>query len=135
MPRELLGGRVVITRRMAMVAAIDLVAIAVFVGLGELRHAGTLAAGLETFGQFLGGWLIAAVPFRAYTPRSVSTPQRALLVGGGTWTVAALLGQLIRIIVDPFASFAPSFVLVSIAAGGVLVAGGRGVFAVRSPDR
>jgi len=132
MPRVFLGGRVVFTRRMVTVATIDLVAIGGFVALGELRHAGTLAAGIETFAQFLGGWLLAAVLFRAYTPRSISTPRRALLVGGGTWTVAAVLGQLIRIIVDPLASFAPSFVLVSIAAGGVLVAGGRGLIAARS---
>lgn len=131
MARVLLGGRAVISRRMSSVAVVDLVAIAVFVGLGELRHAGTLAAGIETYGQFLLGWLIAALLFRAYTPRSVSTPKRALAAGGVTWAVAAVFGQVIRIIVDPLASFAPSFVVVSIVAGGVLVAGGRGLLVTR----
>ena len=131
MARVLLGGRAVISRRMARVAVVDLVAIAVFVGLGELRHAGTLTAGIETFSQFLLGWLIAALLFKAYTPRSVSTPKRALVLGGITWAVAAVFGQVIRIIVDPFASFAPSFVVVSIAAGGVLVAAGRGLIVAR----
>jgi hypothetical protein len=131
MGRVLFGGRAVISRLMATVAVVDLVAIAVFVGLGELRHAGTLAAGIETYGQFLLGWLIAAFLFRAYTPRSVSSPKRALAIGAVTWAVAAVFGQVIRIIIDPLASFAPSFVVVSIAAGAVLVAGGRGLLAAR----
>ncbi len=131
MARVLFGGRVVLTGRMGAVALVDGLAIAVFVGLGELRHAGTLAGGVETYLQFLLGWLLAAVILRAYTPRAVSTPRRAALRGGQAWFVAALLGQVIRIILEPMARFAPSFVLVSIVAGGVLVAGGRALVSNR----
>lgn len=131
MARVLFGGRVVLTRRMALVAFVDNLAIALFVGLGELRHAGTLVGGVETYLEFLLGWVIATVILRAYTPRAISTPRRAALRGGQAWFVAALLGQIIRIIVEPLARFAPSFVLVSILAGGVLVAGGRALLAAR----
>lgn len=131
MARVLFGGRVVLTRRMATVAFVDSLAIALFVGLGELRHAGTFVGGVETYLQFLLGWVIAAVIFRAYTLRAISTPRGAALRGGQAWFVAALLGQTIRIIVEPLARFAPSFVLVSIVAGGVLVAGGRALLSAR----
>lgn len=131
MARVLFGGRLILTRSMGRVALVDAIAIALFVTLGELRHAGTVSAGVETFLQFLIGWAIAAVVFRAYTPRAISQPRRAAIVGVQSWVLAALLGQLIRMIADPLATFAPLFVLVSIGAGGVLVVGGRVLLSAR----
>lgn len=125
MARVLLGGRIVVDRSMAAVGVADGLAIALFVALGELRHSGTIAAGIETYTQFLIGWAIAAVVFHAYTPRAISTPRRTALVGAKTWVLAAVVGQVIRMIAEPSARFSPIFVLVSIVAGGVILVGSR----------
>lgn len=125
MARVLWGGRIVVNRSMAAVGVADGLAIALFVALGELHHSGTLAAGIETYTQFLIGWAIASVVFHAYTPRAISTPRRTALVGTKTWVLAAVIGQVIRMIVEPSATFSPTFVLVSIVAGGVILVGAR----------
>ena len=116
-----LGGRIEASRRMGVVALGDALAIAAFVAAGEARHAGTLAAGVETFLQFGIGWALAAVALYAYTARALSSPRRAAALALGTWIVGALLGQAIRLLTEASAGFSVPFVLVSIGTGGALL--------------
>lgn len=120
-----LGDRVEASRRTLGLAAGDAVAIALFVGLGELRHAGTLAAGVETYAQFGLGWLLAGVAAGVYAPDALEGPRRALVQGVAAWAVATLVAQLIRLVVTPGTVVQPSFVLVSVAFGGAFVGGWR----------
>lgn len=131
MARVLLGGRLVLDRSMAVVAIVDGVAIALFVALGEIRHSGTVSSGVETYLQFLLGWGIAAIVFHAYTPRAISTSKRTAFIGAKAWVLAAVVGQVVRMIAEPTAQFSPIFVLVSIVAGGVILVGARVLVSAR----
>lgn len=115
--------------RTVVVALGDAIMIALFVSLGELRHGGTIGAGLETFGQFALAWLLVAVAAGAYAPGALDRPVEAALLGVGTWIVAALVAQLIRLLVTPSAAVQPVFVVVSIGVGGLFIGGWRVVAA------
>ncbi|MFB6354360.1 MAG: DUF3054 domain-containing protein [Halobacteriales archaeon] len=117
----ILGGRVERSRRTLLLAAGDAAMIAAFVALGELRHAGTLAAGLETFAQFGLGWLLAGTLAGVYAPGAVDSARRAVVQGVAAWVLAALVGQLVRVLMRPGTFVLPSFVLVSVGAGGLLI--------------
>lgn len=103
----------------------DMAMIAVFVGIGELRHGGGVAAGLETFGQFAIGWGLVALAAGVYGPTALETWRRAVVQGVAAWIVAALVGQLLRVLVTPGGSMQPAFVLVSVASGGLLLGAWR----------
>lgn len=123
------GGRVEASRRTLALASGDAAMIALFVGLGELRHSGTLASGIETFGQFGVGWLLAALAAGVYGPAALRTPTRAVVQAVGTWVVAALIGQLVRLAMSPGGVIQISFVAVSIGFGGAFLAAWRYVAA------
>lgn len=126
--------RVERSSRMLGVALGDAVAIAFFVVLGELRHGGSLVAGIETFGQFGVAWVLVAVAAGAYGSGALDRPGTAVLWGIGTWAVAALLAQLIRALMVP-GDIQPVFVVVSIAFGGLFIGTWRYVAARRVRDR
>lgn len=119
------GGRVEASRRTLALAVGDAAMIALFVLLGEIRHGGTLAGGVETFVQFGIGWTLAALAAAVYGPDALRTPSRAVVQGFGTWVVAALIGQLVRVAMTPGSFVQLSFVLVSIGFGGAFLAAWR----------
>ncbi len=123
------GGRVEASQRTLVLAVGDAAMIALFVLLGELRHGGTLAAGVETFVQFGLGWTLAALVAAVYGPNALRTPGRAVVQVVGTWVVAALIGQLLRLAMTPGSFVQVSFVLVSIGFGGAFLAAWRYVAA------
>lgn len=124
------AGRIELSGRTAALAAGDALAIAVFVAAGELRHGAPVLAGVDTFAQFLVGWLVVAPLAGAYSGWAIESPGRAALYAVGVWVPAALLGQVVRLYADPLVTgLAPSFVAVSLLAGGLLLAAWRGGFA------
>lgn len=124
-----LGGRIDASRRTLGLALGDGVAIALFVALGELRHAGTVAAGIETFAEFGVAWVLAGVAAGVYAADALAGPRRAVAQGVAAWVVAALVAQLIRLLATPGTVVRPSFVLVSIGFGGLFVGAWRYVAA------
>lgn len=125
MATAVLDGRIEASRRTSGLALGDAAAIALFVALGELRHGGSVAAGLETFAQFGVGWLLAGVVAGVYAPDALASARRAVVQGVAAWIVAALIGQLIRLLATPGSHVQPSFVLVSIGFGGLFIGGWR----------
>jgi len=126
-----LNGRVERSQRTLGLAIGDFAMIGLFVFLGELRHNGTLASGVETFGQFAIGWLLVGVVAGLYRPGAITRPGRAVLQVVIAWVLAALIGQLIRLLMTPGNLLVPSFLLVSMGFGGAFLAGWRYVAARR----
>lgn len=124
-----LDRRIEASRRTLALALGDAVAIALFVALGELRHGGTAAAGLETFAQFGAGWVLAGVTAGVYAADALASPRQAVIRGLATWVVAAVIAQLLRLLATPGGFVLPSFVLVSIGFGGLFIAAWRYVAA------
>ncbi len=114
-------GRVQRSLQSVALAGGDLVAIAVFVAIGEVRHGGTLGAGVLTYTEFIAGWAIAGVLLGAYAPDAVRSRRRAAGIVLVAWTGAALLGQLIRAVLKPGFFVSPSFVGISIVFGGIIL--------------
>lgn len=129
MARTWFRGRLEASSRTVALAVGDAAVIALFVILGELRHAGSAAAGVETFAQFGLGWLLAALAASAYAADALETPERAVLQGVGTWVVATLIAQGIRLAMTPGSLVQPVFVLVSIGFGGGFIGAWRYVAA------
>lgn len=125
------GGRVEASTRTLGLALGDLAMIALFVLVGELRHGGTLAGGLETVGQFLVGWLLVSVVAGVYGPRALEGPRQAVVRVVAAWVVAAITAQLVRLAMTPGGLVQPAFVAVSIGFGGAFLAAWRYV-AVRA---
>lgn len=121
MDRRLLGGRLLLSGRTALLAIGDLLAIVTFVAIGEARHGGTLAAGAETTGQFLLGWVVASLLVGAYAPRALASVTDGVGRAVGAWLMAAVLGVSIRAALTT-GRFSVVFLLVSIGVGGVLLA-------------
>lgn len=124
-----LGGRLAVSRQTLALAVGDAAAIALFVGLGELRHGGTLTAGLEPFAQFGLGWLLAGGAAGVYAADALAGPRQAVVRGVAAWVVAALIGQLVRLVMTPGTVVQPTFVLVAIGVGGVFIGAWRYVAA------
>jgi hypothetical protein len=122
---SILGSRIHVSRTSVTLLVGDLLAIGLFVAAGELQHDRPLAAGVPTFAEFAAGWLLAAVVVGAYASDAVGSPFRAALIGGAGWLLGASLGQLIRAIARPGFYIAPTFYLVTLGVGGVLVVGWR----------
>lgn len=121
MSTDPLGGRLAVDRHTLELATGDVAMIALFVLLGELRHGGSLLAGVVTFGQFGLSWAVAAVLAGAYAADALSTPGQAVLRALGAWVVAALVVQLVRVLLEPGSAVQPTFVLVSIGFGGLFI--------------
>lgn len=120
MARTYLGGRLVVSRRIALLAAGDLLALLVFAALGSLRHGGTVVATLVTAVEFGIGWAVVAVALGAYGARALESPGRAVGLAVVAWAGGAVLGAAIRAAVEPQASMAPVFVLVTVGVGAVV---------------
>jgi hypothetical protein len=120
-----------LSARTGVLLAGDLVAIGLFVLVGELRHGGTLAAGATTYAQFVAGWLVAAIVVGAYGTGAVASVGRAAGLGLLGWILGAVLGAIIRAALRPGFFIAPTFVGVTIGAGGVLLVAWRLLAAAR----
>jgi hypothetical protein len=123
--KPILGSRIHLSRGSGILFAGDLLAIGVFVVAGELQHGRPPAAGVVTFLEFAAGWLIAAVVVGAYGPTPLSSPGRTTLVAATGWLLGASVGQLIRALVEPGFRVSPTFYLVTLGVGGVLLVGWR----------
>lgn len=124
-----LGGRIEASRRTVRLAVGDAAAIALFVAIGELRHGGTVATGVETWAQFGVAWLLAGVAAGVYAPDALTGSRQAVVRGVAAWVIAALIAQSIRLLLTPGGVVQPSFVLVSIGFGGAFVGAWRFVAA------
>lgn len=116
------GGRVEATTRTLGLALGDVAMIALFVLVGELRHGGTFAGGVQTFGQFFVGWLLVSVVAGVYGPRALEAPRQAVVQVVAAWVLAAIIGQLVRLAMTPGSVVQLSFVAVSIGFGGAFLA-------------
>lgn len=125
MDRTVLWGRIAVTRRTLALAVGDALMIAVFVAGGQLRHSGSLGAGIETFGHFAIGWVLVAIPGGAYTADAVASKRRAGSVAVIGWTGGAVLAQLLRLVTGATTEFVPIFAAVTIGVGGFLLVGWR----------
>lgn len=120
-------GRVDFSSRSFGVAIGDAALIGLFVLAGELSHysVGYLGSHPErivgTALPFYIGWIIAALVLGAYSHAARESPKRAALVAGGTWILAAVIGQALRATSVFHGDFAVTFVLVSIGVGLVLL--------------
>ena len=129
MAQRYLGGRIVASRRYALLAAGDLVALVVFASASAARHGGSALSIAQTVGEFGLGWLVVAVLAGAYGARALDGVPRAALLGAGAWVGGAVVGAVIRAAVEPFASLAPVFVLVAAGVGAVIFGVWRGLAA------
>lgn len=125
MARTYLRGRVHATRRTALLAAGDLLALVVFAAAGAVSHGGGPVEVIETAGEFGVGWLVVALAVGAYGPRAVDGWRRAALLGAGAWAVGAPIGGLVRVAAEPGAGLSPVFVLVTAGVGAVVFGGWR----------
>jgi len=125
MPASWLGGRFEASNRTLALAAGDLVAIALFVAVGEVRHAGSLSSGLATLTQFGVGWVVASLWVGAYAVGVRSTPWRAVRLGATAWILAALVGLVVRLLTTPETAIPVTFILTSIGFGALFVGGWR----------
>lgn len=127
MGRAVLGDRVDLTRRTASLAVGDLLVIAMFVAIGELRHAGTLDDGISTFVQFGVAWVVVAVFLGVYGRDRDRATMRGLGIPVVAWGLAAVIAQGIRVLMEPGGTVAPSFVVVSVVFGGLMLLAWRAV--------
>ncbi len=104
----------------------DVLAILLFVLLGELRHGGlTVERYAGVLLPFLIGWLIVAPVVGAYGERTVDSTRSAILLALVGWLGADFLGQVLRG-TDYFPGNAdPQFFLVTLLFGGLLLAVAR----------
>lgn len=107
----------------------DLLAISVFVIVGELSHGvdpvAQWAFVLDATIPFLLGWLVAGPLLGAYSLWSLQDPLRAAVAVVPAWLVADGIGQLIRDSDAFHGSADPVFFLVAAAVGGLLLIGWR----------
>lgn len=114
----------------ALVAIGDLVCIALFVfggaaGGHSLDPVGQFGRVAQTSLTFTVGWALAALVGGLYTADARRTPKQALVRTIPAWIVAALIAQVLRATSLFPGDAAVSFFLVSVAVGGVLLAGWR----------
>ncbi|MFB6166594.1 MAG: DUF3054 domain-containing protein [Haloarculaceae archaeon] len=92
--------RVEVSPTSVVLLAGDLLAIALFVLIGEIDHGNRPFAnpGLAfgTYAPFLIGWLLVAVVAGMYGPLARSSLRRAVAMTLGTWFLADLVGQALR---------------------------------------
>lgn len=104
----------------------DLLAIFLFVFLGELQHGGLTAeryAGVLI--PFFVGWLVVAPVVGAYAERTVDSARSAIVFALAAWLGADFLGQLLRGTEFFPGNADPQFFLVALLFCGVLLAAFR----------
>ena len=88
------------SRRTALLAAGDLLAIVLVMTGGLLRHGLDPTASPDhaamVIGPFLLGWVVGAPLLGAYARPVVAAPRAALTTGTNAWLVAALIGLDLR---------------------------------------
>lgn len=113
----------------ALLVAGDMVAIGVFVVVGEITHGYSLTADagriLGTLVQFLLGWALVSVPAGLYTPDAVDGLRSPVLRTLGAWGVAVVVAQAVRATALFPGNAAVTFALVSFGVGGGLLVGWR----------
>jgi len=128
------NGRIELSARTALVAVGDLLAIALFVGIGELTHginpvlnparfAGTLT-------PFYVGWLLVAGIGGLYTAAATGTVRAAVSRAIVGWVLAVGIAQGLRSTAMFPGNAAVTFALVSVLVGGTLLMLWRGAVAV-----
>lgn len=115
----------------------DLVAITLLAAIGIVQHSGVGALGdvvhlVLVAAPFAIGWLVVAFLAGLYTDDAVASPVRAVSWTVPAWVVAALVGQSLRATALFPGDTALTFVLVTIAFGGLLVTGWRTVASLLS---
>lgn len=128
------SGRVELSAKTALAAAGDLLAIALFVGVGELTHG---INPLLNVGRFAGtltpfyiGWLLVAGLGGLYTTAAVRTVRAAVSRVIIAWVLAVGIAQLLRSTAAFPGNAAVTFALVSVLIGGTLLVFWRGAIAV-----
>lgn len=112
----------------------DAAAVLAFFVAGEIQHNadpfGNPAFVLTGAAPFLLGWAVVAFFGGLYTRDAVASPRRAVSWAVPAWIVATLLGHALRSTAVFRGGTALSFVLVTMAIGGVLLVGWRILVAV-----
>jgi hypothetical protein len=107
----------------------DVAAILAFIVAGEFQHnadpVGNPALVATGAAPFLLAWTVVAFFGGLYTRDAVASPRRALSWAVPAWVVATLLGHALRSTELFRGGTAISFVLVTMAVGGVLLVGWR----------
>lgn len=129
------GGRIDASRATLVLAAGDLLAIAVFVVLGELQHGYDPIADagrvVGTAIPFLVGWAIVGVLAGVYAPRVRESARAVAIRTGLAWVGAVLIGQALRATPVFHGGLSIPFVLVSLGVGLVLLVPWRVAYARR----
>lgn len=103
----------------------DLLAILAFVSVGIFRHGGTPWADptytLETFAPLLIAWLVVAPLAGVYHRETLTDYRRAVALVAVIWTAAAVAGAAIRATPQFIGGASPTFVLVNILFGTLLL--------------
>lgn len=124
-----LPARIDVTSTSLALALGDGVAILVFASLGAAHHGEAPMSNPGHVGwvaaPFLVGWAIVAIVGRLYTRDALQTPRRAISWAAPAWIVATLLGQGLRATRFFPGGTAPTFVLVTVFAGGTFLVGWR----------
>lgn len=117
----------------ARLALGDLLVLAGFLTVGELRHGVNPVESplvvADTVAPFLVGWVVAALVAGAYAPGATRTVRTAVLRAAGAWVAAAIIGLALRAM-PYFHGGAPlTFALVVIGVGVVSFSLWRGAVA------
>jgi len=103
----------------------DLLVVLSFVSVGIFRHGGAPWADptytLETFAPLLVAWLVLAPLAGVYHRETLTDYRRTVALVVGTWIVVALVGAAIRATPQFTGGASPTFVLVNILFGTLLL--------------
>ncbi|SEO10243.1 Protein of unknown function [Halorientalis persicus] len=115
----------------------DLLAIAVFVVMGEISHDYPLLSMrvLGTYAQFLLGWLVVAIPAGVYAADYRRDLTRSTVLVLGAWLGADVVAQGLRSTAVFPGNAALTFGIVAFLVGGVLLVAWRLTFAVVTSRR
>lgn len=119
--REQLAPRHTLVR----LAAGDLLALLAFAVASAARHGGGSAEVVETALQYGAGWVVAAAAVGAYGSAAVGGWRRGVRYGAATWSIAAVLGGVVRYLTEPGAGLGAVFLLVTVGVGAALFGGWR----------
>lgn len=110
-----------------ILAAGDLLALLIFVWLGQIDHqtldaANPLLGALPTAAPLAGAWLVAAWLMNAY-PRESSLPRLTTLLGRTTaaWLMAAPIGLMLRTFWLNLVTIPALFLLVTLVGGALFL--------------
>lgn len=125
--------------RTAALVAGDVAALLAFAAMGRGSHG--LATGLaavaetaRTAAPFIGGWLIAAPFVGAFAPAATRGPLPMLRTTLVAWLPALAVGAVLRALaIGRFSP--PSFYVVTLLVGALLLAGWRAAFALAEGRR